>query len=150
MDDHVAKPVDSRRLLAVLEVHLDGRDGARTRAAAPVAPPGDHRVVDLAAALDRLEGNRGLLDRLVAQFSEEVVGARGRLRELLERRAGDELGFAVHRLRGQALSLDARRLALALGDLEALVGRRQWEASASALHAVDQAIDQLLDALARR
>jgi PAS domain S-box-containing protein len=150
MDDHIAKPVDSRRLLAVLETHLDGRDGAPTRAAAPVAPTGDHRVVDLAAALDRLEGNRGLLDRLIAQFCEEVVGARGRLRELLEQRAGDELGFAVHRLRGQALSLDAGRLALALRDLEALVGHRQWEASASALQAVDHAIDQLLDALARR
>jgi two-component system sensor histidine kinase/response regulator len=149
MDDHIAKPVDTRRLLAALEAHLGGRGGTRAPASAPAAPRGEARVVDLGRALDRLQGNRGLLERLVAQFTEEIVGARGQLHELLEQRAGDELGFAVHRLRGQALSLDATRLALALGNLEGLVTRRQWEASASALQSVDHAIDQVLDVLAR-
>ncbi len=148
MDDHIAKPVDTRRLLAVLEAHLGG-PGTRAQGNASAAPPGEPRVVDLARALDRLQGNRGLLERLVAQFTEEVVGVRGQLHDLLEQRAGDDLGFAVHRLRGQALSLDAGKLALALGSLEGLVARRQWDASASALQSVDHAIDQLLDALAR-
>jgi len=148
MDDHIAKPVDTRRLLAVLEAHLGGR-GGRAPGDTAAAPPGEPRVVDLARALDRLQGNRGLLERLVAQFTEEVVGVRGQLHDLLEQRAGDELGFAVHRLRGQALSLDAGKLALVLGTLEGLVARRQWDASASALQSVDHAIDQLLDALAR-
>ena len=149
IDDHIAKPVDTRRLLAVLEAHLGGRGGTHAATSAPEAARGERRVVDLDRALDRLQGNRGLLERLVGQFTEEVVGARGQLRELLEQRAGDELGFAVHRLRGQALSLDAGKLALALGNLEGLVARRQWEASASALQSVDQAIDQVLDVLAR-
>ena len=148
MDDHIAKPVDTRRLLAVLEAHLV-RPGARALGNAAAAPPGEPRVVDLARALDRLQGNRNLLDRLVAQFTEEAVGVRGQLHDLLEQRAGDDLGFAVHRLRGQALSLDAGKLALALGSLEGLVARRQWDASASALQSVDHAIDQLLDTLSR-
>ena len=148
MDDHIAKPVDTRRLLAVLEAHLGG-PATRAPGNAAAAPPREPRVVDLDRALDRLQGNRGLLERLVAQFTEEVVGVRGQLHDLLEQRAGDELGFAVHRLRGQALSLDAGTLALALGGLEGLVARRQWDASASALQSVDHAIDQLLDVLAR-
>jgi PAS domain S-box-containing protein len=150
MDDHIAKPVDSRRLLAVLEIHLGGRASAPKSAAAPSAPPGQPRVIDLGRALDRLQGNRGLLDGLVAQFCKEAFGTRGQLHVLLEQRAGDELGFAVHRLRGQALNLDAGRLAMTLGELEALVGRGQWEACAPALQAVDHAIDQLLDVLAHR
>jgi HPt (histidine-containing phosphotransfer) domain-containing protein len=150
MDDHIAKPIDSRRLLAALEIHLGGYGNALKLAAAPSTPRGEPRVVDLGRALDRLQGNRDLLDELVAQFCKEAVGTRGQLRLLLEQRAGDELGFAVHRLRGQALSLDAGRLAMTLGELEALVGRGQWEACASALHAVDHAIDQLLDVLAPR
>jgi PAS domain S-box-containing protein len=150
MDDHIAKPVDGRRLLAVLEIHLGGRANAFERAVGPGAPPGEPRVVDLERALDRLQGNRGLLDGLVAQFCREALTTRGRLHELLEKRAGNELGFAVHRLRGQALSLDAGKLAMTLGELEALVGRERWEACASALQAVDHAIEELLYVLGGR
>jgi HPt (histidine-containing phosphotransfer) domain-containing protein len=106
--------------------------------------------VDLARALDRVQGNRNLLDRIVAQFRAEVGETRGHLHDCLERRSGDELGFAVHRLRGQALSLDAGRLAAALGKLEEQIAQRQWAASASALQEVDREIDQVVDALAPR
>jgi two-component system, sensor histidine kinase and response regulator len=150
MDDHIAKPVDTRRLLAALAAHLGGRPAKRSLTGGPAASPAGPLVLDLTRALDRLRGNHGLLDRLVAQFSEDVVGGRQHLRKLLEQRSGGALGFAIHRLRGQALSLDAGRLAVALGTLEGLVAREQWEASMSALQAIDQAIDQLLGALDAR
>jgi two-component system sensor histidine kinase/response regulator len=149
MDDHIAKPLDTRRLLGVLAMHLRGRTRVPPAGEAPTGAIGEPRVVDLSRALDRLDGNRTLLDRMVTQFREDVVGARRHLHQCLERRAGEALAFAVHRLRGQALSLDAGRLAAALGTLENQVGLERWEASASALDGVDRAIDQLLDVLAR-
>jgi two-component system, sensor histidine kinase and response regulator len=150
MDEHIAKPVDARRLLDALAGHLGGRPADRpsegaSKAAAPV-----EGVVNLARALDRVQGNRPLLDRMVAQFRAEVVDARGYLRDYLESRSGDELGFAVHKLRGQALGLDATQLALTLGTLEGHVAQRDWAASASALAQVDLEIDDVLEALARR
>ena len=148
MDDHIAKPVDARRLLDALAGHLGGIAAPRAAPASAAAPPG--AVVNLTRALDRVQGNRGLLDRIVAQFRAEIVEARAQLHDLLERRSGDELGFAVHRLRGQALSLDAGVLADLLGKLEEHVARRAWTPGASVLEEVDGAIDQVLDALARR
>ncbi len=149
MDDHIAKPVDTRRLLAALAVHLRGRPSEPASDRMPREATGEPRVLDLAKALERLHGNRELLDRMVAQFREEIAGARKHLHECFDQRAGEALGFAVHRLRGQALSLDAGRLAVALGTLESLIGREQWQAGASALKAVDHAMEEVLDALAR-
>jgi PAS domain S-box-containing protein len=147
MDDHIAKPVDARRLLDVLAGHLGVRPSAPALVAA-AAPA--NRVVDLARALDRVQGNRGLLGRMVAQFRAEAVEARTYLHEYLQKRAGDELGFAVHKLRGQALSLDAADLAATLGTLEGLVAQRDWAASERALREVDGEIATVLDALARK
>jgi two-component system sensor histidine kinase/response regulator len=149
MDDHISKPVDARRLLDALAGHLGRRPGTLGAEPAAARPNGD-RVVDLARALDRVQGNRNLLERIVAQFRAEVGETRGHLHDCLERRSGDELGFAVHRLRGQALSLDAGRLAVALGKLEEHIAQRQWAASTSALQEVDREIDQVVDALAPR
>jgi two-component system, sensor histidine kinase and response regulator len=150
MDDHIAKPVDTRRLLAALTAHLGGLPDPRPLPDVPAASLADAPVLDLARALDRLQGNQGLLDRMLAQFSEEITGRRRHLHDLLERRSGDALAFAIHRLRGQALTLDAGRLAVALGTLEGVVARGQWDASAPALLAVEEAIDQVLGALRAR
>ena len=148
MDDHIAKPVDTRRLLAALAVHLRGRPSEPASAGCRATRPASLRVLDLAKALERLHGNRELLDRMVAQFAKRSP-ARAAPARVLDQRAGEALGFAVHRLRGQALSLDAGRLAVALGTLESLIGREQWQAGASALKAVDHAMEEVLDALAR-
>ncbi len=150
MDDHIAKPVDARRLLDALAGHLGGLAAPRSVSAPATTAATQVGVVNLARALDRVQGNRGLLDRIVAQFRAEIAETRAQLHDLLERRSGDELGFAVHRLRGQALSLDAGVLADLLGKLEGHVARREWAPGASILEDVDGAIDQVLDALARR
>ncbi len=149
MDDHIAKPVDARRLLAVV-AELLGRSAPRVDTPRVDTPRVDTprvdtprvdtsrvdegmteaRAVDLARALDRLQGNGDLLTRMVAQFRDEVQNARRHLREGLDQRSRDALGFEVHRLRGQALSLDAGGLARALGVLEGLVAEEQWGARA--------------------
>ena len=108
------------------------------------------KVVDLDRALARLQGNRDLLGRMVSQFCDEAQTARVGLHEGLERRDREPLGFAVHRLRGQALSLDAAVLANALGTLEGLVAREQWPECVDSFRDVEYALDQLLDVLGRR
>jgi PAS domain S-box-containing protein len=173
MDDRISKPVDARRLLSAIATHLaHGGQSAGRSSQEGTSSESDagHRkgqengmktgaerqsddvpkVVDLDRALARLQGNRDLLGRMVAQFRDEAQSARVGLREGIERRDRDPLGFSVHRLRGQALSLDATILASLLGTLEGLVAREQWTECTTTFRDVETALDQLLDVLGRR
>ncbi len=148
MDGHIAKPVDARRLLAIVAAHA-----GETPEAVVDAPPGrlgDTKAVDLDRSLQRLQGNRGLLDRMVEELLASAREARGSLRADLGRREAEPYVFAVHRLRGQALGLDAAQLAAALGVLESTVAREDWAASEAMMPAVEAALDAVVGALARR
>jgi|HubBroStandDraft_2_1064218.scaffolds.fasta_scaffold02377_2 two-component system sensor histidine kinase/response regulator len=145
MDGHIAKPIDARRLLTAIAEH----DGANVP---DVQPDREARarvpVVDLVRALDRLMGNRELLARLVAQFREEAERARASFREAMARRDVDALGYAAHRLRGQALALDALELTRSLDGLEKALGEGDWAATEAAQRAMEVAMDVVLKALA--
>ncbi len=146
MDDHISKPVDARRLLDVVALRVEGRArrlderGSRNPAIA---------VVDLVRALSRLQGNRELLSRLVLQFRQEAALALARLRQGVRTRDRAAVGYAAHRLRGQALSLDAAALASELEVLEAGANRDSWVEIENALIAVERELDRVLDALTR-
>jgi hypothetical protein len=148
MDDHVSKPVDARRLLAAIVAHL-GSPASRPGDAAE-GDDGPAPLLDLTKALERIQGNRPLLDRIVAQFLAEAREAGDRLRAGLARRDAEPLGFAVHKLRGLALAIDAAPLAVALGVLESRVARAEWTASEAVMPAVESALGETLAALERR
>ncbi|HEV3192156.1 MAG TPA: response regulator [Polyangiaceae bacterium] len=146
MDDHLAKPLDARRLLATVARHLATGALPETEEAA-LGKPQPGAVVDLEHALSRLQGNADLLSRLIVQFREEAASGRRLLRDAFARRDGEALAYAAHRLRGQSLSLDAEALATALSALEAVVARKDWSAIGALLAAAETEIDRLLDVL---
>jgi CheY-like chemotaxis protein len=155
MDGHIPKPVDARRLLAVIAQHEapEDREASSRRAADNPGSPetGAPIVLDLERALARLQGNSALLSRIIDQFRDEAVVARRQLREALERSDSGAFAYAAHRLRGQALALEAMALASALGALEAAGdGAGQREASAEGLRAVERELDRLAEALPPR
>jgi two-component system, sensor histidine kinase and response regulator len=144
MDGHIAKPIDSRRLLTAIAEH-DGADAVdveldlRARERVP--------VVDLVRALDRLMGNRELLARLVAQFREEAERARASFREAMAGRDVGAIGYVAHRLRGQALALDALGLSSALDALEKALRAGDWDATEAAHRDMESSMDVVLKAL---
>ena len=146
MDGHIAKPVDARRLLSAVAEHAYG--GAAHRQAGE-----DAAVVDLERALMRLQGNPALLARMVVQFREDADAGRKQMRDAFERRDSGAVAYAAHRLRGQALSLDAEVLATAVGTLERMVTRSipdPWSEVDTALGVVDRELERVLDALVPR
>ena len=145
MDDHVTKPVDARRLLAAIAEHGQVAPD-RPRAAGDVTP-----VVELSRALARLQDNRDLLERMIGQFDGEAALARRGLAEAIERRDASAVRYVAHRLRGQALALEATPLATALARLEDLgADGARWDATAETIRSVEREMDRLARALARR
>jgi two-component system, sensor histidine kinase and response regulator len=144
MDDHIAKPVDASRLLSAIAHH----------AGPPSAPPPPDRdrerpdsegapVLNLTLALARLQGNRGLLDRIIVHFRAEAAGGVRQLRHAVERRDKVSLGYAAHRLRGQASSLDAELLVRGLQALEREAATESWERAASSLLGVERELERV-------
>jgi two-component system sensor histidine kinase/response regulator len=144
MDEHISKPVDARRLLDVVAGQIESRSSANVH-------EGKRRparsVVDLDRALGRLQGNRDLLALLILQFRREAVIALDRLRQGVNQRDKAAVAYAAHRLRGQALSLDAEVLGSELGALEAAAIRVDWVEVEGALVAVDRELERVLDGL---
>ncbi len=136
MDDHVPKPLDAARLLALLA-------GVDATASQKIEAP----AVDLGAALARLQGNRTLLARIIVQFRSEAEAGRQRLREGVAGRDRAAVGYAAHRLRGQAASLGAEGLVSALLALEAEAGAGRWPQADASLAAVDEEARRVLGAL---
>jgi two-component system, sensor histidine kinase and response regulator len=124
MNDHVAKPIDPAALANALLAWIGTGDGALGVAA-------DERQVlnqpelsgplagfDLDAALRRLNGNRGLLARLLRAFADDLEVLPSELRASLD--AGDFAKAAnrMHALKGIAGNLGAAEVLAATTKLE--------------------------------
>jgi signal transduction histidine kinase/DNA-binding NarL/FixJ family response regulator/HPt (histidine-containing phosphotransfer) domain-containing protein len=144
MDDHIAKPVDASRLLSAIA----------DLAGSPSVPPPMERdrerpegegapVLNLSLALARLQGNRGLLERIIVHFRSEAAGGVRQLRHAVERRDKVALGYAAHRLRGQASSLDAELLVRTLRALEREAAGESWERVSWSLLAVERELERV-------
>ena len=146
MNDHVSKPVDARKLLAMVARYLDPSAivPARARSERPSAPP----AADLVRALARLRGDRALLRRISMQFAEAAPDARAKLRTAVEQRDARALAFLAHRLRGQSASFDALALSAAAASLEEAARRENWTSAAGTLLSVESELDRLLRVLA--
>jgi PAS domain S-box-containing protein len=147
MSDHISKPIDARRLLDVVAGWIEGSpESVRARERQEQSP---ETHVDLARALARLRGNRDLLARLVEQFREEAVRALDRLRPAVCSRDAAATRYVAHRLRGQALSLDADALVEELESLESAVTRGAWLDLDAGMVRVEGEVHRVLEALAR-
>ncbi|NJD05642.1 MAG: PAS domain S-box protein [Methylococcaceae bacterium] len=126
MNGHVAKPLDLERL------PLELSRWARARAPdSTIVPPSGEELFEL-SGLDGIPGlEAGAALRRLALTPQrylvhlgEFVGRHGdvpvRLRQLLQARTLEELGFLAHRVSGQAGTLGLVRIARAAQELEAV------------------------------
>jgi PAS domain S-box-containing protein len=149
MTDYVSKPVDARRLLEIIRRRLRsgaGRESDVRRASTPRPP--SLPVANLARAVELLAGNRALLARASRLFAEGAAAARSRLRTSVEERDGQQVGAAVHLLKGQAATFGGDAFvatAEALGDA---ARSGNWSAADAMLLGVEKELDRLLRALA--
>lgn len=104
-DDYLTKPIHTPSLFAAIDrvrTHLTGV----TQEAPPSIPPSE--VMDHAAALDRVEGDRDLLEELARLFQEECPKLLDQIRGALDARESASLERFAHTLKGSSANLCAR------------------------------------------
>jgi CheY-like chemotaxis protein/HPt (histidine-containing phosphotransfer) domain-containing protein len=128
MDDHLPKPVDPDCLATLLHRWLSSSPStlqpfsaspvvllpSESAVESAVSPP----MIDTAAALRRLNGNRHLLDRLLADFRDKYQTVSETLTHHLEHGEQTEARRLVHTLKGVAGNLSALPLFEAAQELE--------------------------------
>ena len=118
-DEYVTKPIRTPDLLAA----IDRATNAEVTLANPAPPlaashPTGPPVLDFAAALDRVEGDRELLEELMGMFAAECSHDIAEIRKSLEARDMGLLERLAHTLKGASASLAAGRVADAASALE--------------------------------
>jgi signal transduction histidine kinase/DNA-binding response OmpR family regulator len=128
MDEYITKPLDSKRLCAVVESLVGG-------SASPDAPADQISSSQHAAILARVGGDAGLLAEICRLFIDDVPGHLKKIRAALDDRDGEALRRAAHAYKGAAANFEAEAVVRAARQLEEM-GRedgvaeheRTWQA----------------------
>ncbi|HVX60296.1 MAG TPA: PAS domain S-box protein [Pirellulales bacterium] len=144
MDGYLAKPIRARELLEVIEQVLSGGTANKhgSSAAQTSAP------ADWAAALDRLQGDRALLEEIVGVFREECPRLLAQARQAIDRGDAAQLRLAAHTLKGALVNFAASDAVEAAKTLE-MVGKQDRMADArQAMAELEAQLERLAPALA--
>jgi CheY-like chemotaxis protein len=156
MNDHVTKPIDPEQLFSTLGKWIRGDWDSEKRLPREAiiveeGPEEEHLPVslsgfDLAAGLDRLQGNRSLYRKLLQDFAATYSGVGGEIRQALTAGDMDLVHSLVHNLKAVAGNLSATDLLAAVVEMEELV-RREDEATAPTPETLEQKLAVLEKAL---
>ncbi|HVB87618.1 MAG TPA: response regulator [Candidatus Dormibacteraeota bacterium] len=137
-DDYVTKPIRTAELFAAI-----GRATEQDHQRAGIMPDESRsrgangaQALDLAAALDRLEGDRDLFAELVRLFVEECPVAMKEIRQALQNGDAHLLDRLAHTIKGSSASLGANRVSEAALLLE-------MRARSAALQNAGELVDSL-------
>ncbi|WP_254053760.1 PAS domain S-box protein [Singulisphaera sp. GP187] len=153
MDAYVAKPLRLEDLLAVLEglTPLSCEAGAATSGTGTGIETGSEAgtgAFDLAAALERVDGDVELMKELAGLFLDEAPRRMAEIRQAVTQRDAVKLQRAAHTLKGSVGNFGAREVFEATRRLECIGVEQDWSHVEEAWAVLDEAIDRLNSAFA--
>ena len=142
-DEYLAKPIRAGELLSTLErlapakgwCEQTAQDSGAMRQADPI---------DLKAALERVEGDRDLLDELIQMFKADCRRTVEEMKEAAELADMRRLERLAHTLKGSAASLSARPLSEAAAGVERHARAEDAEQAKAALKSLSEQAGRLL------
>ncbi|MBF0588323.1 MAG: response regulator [Magnetococcales bacterium] len=159
MDDYITKPIDRSKLYAALVRWIKPRDrsappsvtpsqtAATPQSVLPASMPG----IDLPSALDRLGGNRTLLESLLRTFHSDHADAHQTLTQTLAGQRADDQAQArqqAHAIKGIAGNLSATGLFEVAKALESAIKRREADLYTPLMKRFEQALNEVMEAIA--
>jgi HPt (histidine-containing phosphotransfer) domain-containing protein len=105
--------------------------------------------MNVALALDRVDGDRAFLGEMVAMFLEESPGLMVQIRDAIAGGNAASLAAGAHNLKNWAGNLEAEATFAALTKLEALGRAGQMEAAGVAYRALERELERLEGELTR-
>ena len=146
MDAYVSKPLRPRELFEVLErlAPATAANPAADGSAAPPPPP----AFDVAAALDRVDGDVELMKELAGLFLDECPQRMADIHAAILRRDPSDLKKSAHVLRGSVANFGAQAATEAARRLETAGRDQDWGDVEPAWAALEEAIAGLTPALA--
>ncbi|MEX0819741.1 MAG: response regulator, partial [Pirellulaceae bacterium] len=111
MDAYIAKPLDVKQLLGLIESIAEERETASdTSHAPPAAVPTDDLIVDYADAMKRLGNDAELFREFVGFYDEDSRTLLAQIEDAVKSGDAAKLQHAAHNLKGLAANLGARRV----------------------------------------
>jgi two-component system sensor histidine kinase/response regulator len=117
MDAYLTKPIRTQELFATID-RMGNKKASPLDAADPPAKGAVADVIDVAGALERLEGDRELLEELARLFADECPKALREIRQAWESGDAHLLERLAHTMKGSSASLGAKQVSEAAFDLE--------------------------------
>ncbi|HEV3137306.1 MAG TPA: response regulator [Pirellulales bacterium] len=175
MDDYLTKPLDSAKLISILNAIVgplvSRRVDASSTLTAPIASPTaavpttseapatkrptteqtqPAQVFDFEALTRRCLGNQGLMQRILAKFVDRLPVLAGRLDETVRQGRLADAAAEAHSLKGSAANLSAERLQQAVGALEAACHDNDRAAAIATTARVCREVEACVEFIARR
>jgi CheY-like chemotaxis protein/HPt (histidine-containing phosphotransfer) domain-containing protein len=141
MDEYLTKPLDSRRLCALVEHMAAGQPPAE-----PDLPP-PSEISD--NVLARVGGDRQLLAEISKLFVDDAPRHLEKIREAIEQRDGESLRRAAHGLKGAAANFEADGVVSAARTLEEIGRTATFDRHEDAWRALNIETERLVSTLTR-
>jgi len=143
MDGYLIKPIRPAKLLEAIE-RLQLVSAGRSK---PAKVP--KVVLDRAALLERIDGDRHLLLEIAELFSQNCGALMASIREAMASRTADKFAYDVHTLRGMFRSLSATAAQEVAGELEEVDLQDEPEKVTAIYASLEQEVQELRSELAK-
>jgi CheY-like chemotaxis protein len=141
MDSYLAKPIRTQELLAVLD-EIGDRKGSTVVAESPSKKPATD-VIDLTAALERLDGDRDLFEELAQVFKTECPKIMAEIRRAVSDHDATTLQHQAHTLKGSSANLGASAVSQTAFEIEKVARSADMERASELLKFLEREVDRL-------
>ena len=118
MDDYVSKPVNPEELIEVIEKQISG-SAEPVKPAAPVeTQPVEEDVFDRSALLERVGGDKDLLNEIIAMFIEDIPVQLEELKQGIKENDAAVMRGQGHKIKGASATVGAEAMRQAAHEIE--------------------------------
>jgi len=145
-DEYVTKPIRMSELFAAMKRVETDKPGP-TLVTPPSAAAVPSHNLDMAAALERVDGDRELFEELARLFADESPENMARIRQGMKTGDARAIEMLAHKIKGAALSLGCPMVSEAASDLESHARTGELGNAAPLVENLKRQLDLLLPAL---